>query len=69
MSKSREETGTDDVNWAIEFFDRTGALDFARKEASKLIERADQVIDSLPLDEEGREVFRTVSRYIVERKT
>ncbi len=69
MSKSREETGTDDVNWAIKFFDRTGALDFARKEASKLIERADQVIDSLPLDEAGREVFRTVSRYIVERKT
>ena len=69
MSKPREETGSDDVAWAIEFFERVGALEFASEEAKKLIERAERLIESLPLDDAGRDGFREVSRYIVERKT
>ena len=69
MARSRDETSADDVAWAIELFRRSGALDFAQKRAEELIAKGDEVIESVPLSEEGREVFSAISQYIVNRKT
>ncbi len=69
LVKPREETTASDIEWAIEFYRRTGALEFAEREAQKLIDRVDRIIDDVPLSEEGRDTFRAIGRYIVERKT
>ncbi len=69
MAKSREETTADDVGWAIEFFDRAGALDFAPQKAEERINEGERIIESLPLSPEGREVFHAISNYIVQRKS
>jgi geranylgeranyl pyrophosphate synthase len=69
VAKPREQTGEDEVEWAIRLFHDTGALEFAQGQASRLIRRAEQVIDTLPLDTEGREVFRALSRYMIDRSS
>ena len=68
-AKSRDETSADDVGWAIEFFDRAGALDFAQRRAEELIDEGERIIESVPLSPEGREVFHAISNYIVQRKS
>lgn len=69
LAQPREETTTDDVEWALRFFRDTGALEFARKEADALIARSGTVVDSLPLDASGRGIFHAISRFMVDRRT
>ena len=69
MAKQRDATSEEEVRWAIDLFRDTGALDFAEAEAAALVRKADDVIGSLPFTEEVRDLFRAVSRYIVERKS
>lgn len=64
----REETSAADIQWAIEFFREHGALEFAEGEARRLIDRAEEVIARLPLEREGRERFREMARFIIDRK-
>jgi geranylgeranyl pyrophosphate synthase len=69
LAKPRRETTEADVAWAIDFYRRAGALDFAEEEAARLIARSGEVIESLPLDDAGREVFRAISRFMIDRST
>jgi len=69
VSKPREATTTGDVEWAVEFYRAEGALDFAQEEATALIEQADGVIETIPLDDAGKEVFRAISRFMIDRNT
>jgi geranylgeranyl pyrophosphate synthase len=66
--RPRESTSQEDVLWAIEFFRRRGALDFAQAEASRLADEAVQILSELPLSEEGREQFREMAKFIIGRK-
>jgi len=69
LAKPRDSTTAEDVAWAIQFYRDTGALEFAQAEAAKLIAKAENVISTLPLDESGREVFRAISRFMIDRVT
>jgi len=69
VSKPRDATTPEDVAWAITFYRETGALDFADEEARRFLRGADEVIDRLPLDARGREVFQAISRFMVDRST
>jgi len=68
VRRAREETTAADIAWAIAFFREHGAVAFAEEEARRLVERADAVLDRLPLGQEGCERFRKVARFIVDRK-
>ena len=46
-----------------------GALEFAQEKAKGLIEEADGVIEKIPLDDAGKEVFRSISRFMIDRNT
>jgi geranylgeranyl pyrophosphate synthase len=67
VSKSREATTSADVDWAISFYRETGALDFAQEEARRFLARAEDVLDKLPLDASGKDVFRAISRFMIDR--
>jgi len=67
LSKPREETTPADVEWAIAFYRATGALDFAQDEARKLLRKAEEVLEKLPLDPAGKDVFRAISRFMIDR--
>ena len=69
VSKPREATTPEDVEWAADFYRTAGALDFAQEEARALIERAEEVIETIPLDQAGKEVFRSISRFMIDRNT
>jgi geranylgeranyl pyrophosphate synthase len=69
VSRPREATTPEDVAWAIDFYRETGALDFADEEARRFQRRAEEVIERLPLDDHGREVFQAIGRFMVDRST
>ncbi|MBI4607158.1 MAG: polyprenyl synthetase family protein [Planctomycetes bacterium] len=69
VRRPREETTAADVAWAIGFYRSAGAMDFAQETARSLIDRACGVIETLPLDPEGKETFRAISRYIIDRSS
>ncbi len=69
VRRSREETSPADVGWAIDFYRRTGALEFAQREAGRLIDGALGVIEQLPMEESHREIFRAIGRFMIDRKT
>ncbi|HLU49889.1 MAG TPA: hypothetical protein VK116_17445, partial [Planctomycetota bacterium] len=64
----REETTAGDIDWAIGFFREHGALDFAESEARRLIDRGEEVVARLPLSDDGRNAFREIARFIVDRR-
>ena len=68
IRRPREETSDDDIRWVIDFFRAQGALDFAQREAERLVAEAEKVLDALPLGDDGRERFREVARFIIARK-
>ena len=68
-AKPRDETSTADVAWAIEFYRTHGVLDFAQAEAERLIRTVDPILDRTPFDQDGKALFRSVSQFIVDRKT
>jgi len=69
VRRSREETSPADVAWAIDFYRRIGALEFAQGEARRLIDRAFLVVDGLPMEEAHRELFRAIGRFMIDRNT
>ncbi len=69
VRRSREETTPADVRWAIEFYRRIGAMDFAQAEAGRLIDGAFAVIDRIPMEESHRELFRVISRFMIDRNS
>jgi geranylgeranyl pyrophosphate synthase len=69
VRRPREETSPEDVEWAIGFYRRTGGLDFAQGEARRLIEGASSVIDRLPMEERHRDLFREISRFMIDRNS
>lgn len=69
VSKPRAETTAEDVDWAIDLFRRTGAIQFAQEEAAALIRRAEEVIETLPLDAAGKDVFGAIGRFMVDRSS
>ena len=64
----RDETTEEDVRWAIDFFAREGVLSFADEEAKRLARRSEQVLEELPMDPSGKDSFREVIQFIIERK-
>lgn len=68
MGRPRESTDRESVLWAIEFYRREGALDFAQSEATKLAAEASRVLERSPLDEKGKEQFREMARFIIGRR-
>jgi geranylgeranyl pyrophosphate synthase len=67
VSKERDATTREDVEWAIAFYRRTGALEFAEEMARGLLRKADEIIDRLPFAADGKEVFQAVSRFMIDR--
>jgi len=68
-AKGREETTLDDIRWAMNLYETTGAIAHAEDEAQRLIEKADEVLERSPFPEEGKAVFRSISQYIIARST
>jgi geranylgeranyl pyrophosphate synthase len=68
-AKPREETTRDDVAWAIQFYRSVGAFEFAEKQALELKQRADRVIDEIALNASGKEIFRALSQFMIQRNT
>lgn len=69
LGKPREDTTTADVRRVVEIYKRADSLEFAEAESSRLIDRAFSIIDRLPLEEQGKELFRAISRFMVDRQT
>ncbi len=67
VAKPREETADEEVAWAIEFYRRHGAIEFAEAEAARYIDRAQTVIEELPFGAAGKETFRAIGRYMIDR--
>jgi geranylgeranyl pyrophosphate synthase len=69
VRQPRESTSEEDVRWAIDFYHRSGAIPFAESEAQGLIQRSSDVLEESPFSPEGKEAFRAISRYIIDRST
>lgn len=69
IRRKREDTSPEDVEWAIDFYRRIGALEFAQDEARRLIDGAFKVIDRIAMEESRKELFRGISRFMIDRST
>lgn len=69
VREPRESTAAADIRWAIDFYQRSGAIEFAESQAQGLIERASEVLEESPFSQEGKDAFRAISRYIIDRST
>jgi geranylgeranyl pyrophosphate synthase len=69
IRKPRQETTDEDVAMVMGLYERIGALGFADAECRRLIERAFEIIDDLPLDHRGKELFRSISRFMIDRQS
>ena len=69
IRKDREATTHEDVRWAIDLYRRVGALDYAQSEARRLIDGAFAVIDRIGMEPAHRELFRAVSRFMIDRNS
>jgi geranylgeranyl pyrophosphate synthase len=69
VRRPRDATTPADVDWAIAFYRRIGALEFAQAEAGRLIDGAFAVIDRIPMEEPHKELFRVIGRFMIDRST
>jgi geranylgeranyl pyrophosphate synthase len=67
MAKSREETTDADVARVAELYELLGSFEFARSEADRLVGRAYETIDRLPVRD--KDFFHQLTRYMVDRTT
>ncbi|HAK96722.1 MAG TPA: hypothetical protein DCM87_17445 [Planctomycetes bacterium] len=67
LATPREETTAEDVAWTIALYERTGAIEFARRTAETLAAKADALIEDLPLS--NKRVFSEIARYVITRRT
>ena len=68
VGAEREATTEEEIRWVIDFYDREQILEFARQEAGRLAKESIEVLDELPLHDEGKEAFREVIQFVVDRK-
>ncbi|MEM7235334.1 MAG: polyprenyl synthetase family protein [Planctomycetota bacterium] len=68
IRRAREETTDADIQWTIDFFRETGALDFAQAEAQRFVDRTGEVLDGLAIPDDGKARFRDVARFVIDRK-
>jgi geranylgeranyl pyrophosphate synthase len=66
MARPREETTDEDVARVAGLYEELGSLEFARHEADRLVQRAFDIIERVPVDDTG--FFREVTEYMVSRK-
>ena len=65
---ARDATTEDEIRWVIDFYEREQVLEFAQQEADRLAKESIDLLDTLPLSEEGKESFREIIRFVVDRK-
>lgn len=68
LRAERDSTSEDDIAWVIDFYKREGILDFAQLEAGRLADDSLRTLDELAVAEDGKEAFREVIRFVVDRK-
>ncbi len=69
IRKPREETTPRDVDAAIQLYRSIKAFEFAEEESKKLLQQAFDIIDRLPLESNGKELFRSIGQFMIERQT
>ncbi len=67
--KPRDETTAADVEEVIAIYRGAGSIEFAETRSNELIADAFAVIDRLPLADRGKELFRAISRFMIDRQT
>jgi len=67
MAKPRQETTEADVDRVQQLYRELGAFEFAQREADRLVDRAFETVDGIPV--EDKEFFRSLTRFMVSRKT
>ena len=65
MRKERADTTDDDVAWVRALYERCGSLEFARRTADELVQRAFASIERIPVAD--REFFGRLARYMADR--
>lgn len=69
IRKPREQTTTSEIDTVIQLYQDLGALNFAGEECNRLVDQAHTLVDRLPLEDSGKELFRAISRFIIDRQT
>jgi geranylgeranyl pyrophosphate synthase len=68
IRKPRESTTSSEVQEVMKIYESIGAFPFAEAECQRLITEAYAIIDHLPLDDKGKELFRSISRFMIDRQ-
>ncbi len=63
----REETKDKEIQKAMQIFEKTGTIDFAKEKARKLVERAKKELEILP-DSEAKEFLIELADFSIERE-
>jgi geranylgeranyl pyrophosphate synthase len=67
MAKSRQDTTDADVERVRGIYERCGSVEFARREADCLVQRAYETIETIPVGDKA--FFRRLTSFMVERAT
>jgi geranylgeranyl pyrophosphate synthase len=67
MAKAREETSEADVQRVHALYRKLGAFEFAQREADRLVDRAFETVDRIPVRD--KQFFRSLTRFMVSRST
>ncbi len=67
MARPRERTSEQDVERICRLYKQLGSLDYARTQSDRLVEEAFDVVESIPVRDEG--FFRDLTRFMVSRTT
>ena len=68
VGAGRDDTTEEGISWVIEFYRREGVLEFAQSEADRLAGESMAALDKLQVPEAGKNDFRDVIRFVVDRK-
>ena len=68
VGADRDDTTEEGIAWVIEFYRREGVLEFAQAEADRLAAESMAALDKLQVPETGKNDFRDVIRFVVDRK-
>ncbi len=67
MTKQREETTDDDVQYVLNIYNKHGAIERAQKYADNLIKQTYDIIEEIPTD--NKAVFRDIANFMAQRMT
>ena len=68
VGAGRDDTTEEDISWVIDFYRQKGVLEFAQTEADRLADESMAALDKLQVSEDGKNDFREVIRFVVDRK-